>query len=92
MHQTLADLAAHRAILLPHRCHLLPFLPPTTRNVKLSQAANPLEFGIREEITPDTTSKNGKNGNVDRASQHCHLTTHEGTHAPPHPPPGTPLT
>src|SRR5690348_5060344 len=50
-------------------CRFLPLLPPITPNVKSSIPANPLEFGIREEATPDTKSKSGKNGNVDHPSQ-----------------------
>ena len=49
----------------------LPLLPPITPNVKLSQAANRLECGVREEIAPDATSQSGKNGNVDHPSQLC---------------------
>ena len=56
---------------LPHRCRILPLLPPITRNVKLPIPATRLESGIREETTPDAKSKSGKNGNVDPASQLC---------------------
>src|SRR5689334_16240519 len=70
-HSTLAVFAAHLATSLPHRCHIvatscriLPFLPPITPNVKLPIPANPLQFRLREEVPPDTPSKNGKNGNV----------------------------
>jgi len=71
IHQNLAVFAAHLAI----RCHFLaaivPLLPPVTRTVTFVWAANRLECGIREEITPDAKSKSGKNGNVHHPSQHC---------------------
>ena len=49
---------------LPLHCHILPFLPPRTRNGTLPQAAKWLEFSIREEVAPGTPPKSGKNGNV----------------------------
>src|SRR5690242_14806886 len=52
-------------------CRFLPLLPPITPNVKFLQAANRLEFGIREETILDTRPKSGKNGNVHQFSQHC---------------------
>jgi hypothetical protein len=62
-------------------CHflaaMLPFLPPRTRNVTLPPPANRLEFSIREEDTPDTRPKSGKNGNVDHPSQLCRSQQHE---------------
>ena len=58
---------------------MLPLLPPITRNVKLPKPANRLEFGVREEATPDTRPKSGKNGNVNPASQHCHPCRHHPT-------------
>jgi len=68
----LAVFAAHLATLLPLLAAIVPLLPPITPNVKFAQPANPLEFGIRKEDATDHTTKSGKNGNVDRASQHCH--------------------
>ncbi len=61
------------ATSLPLSCRILPLLPPITPNVKFPRAAKPLEFGIWEQITPGTKWKNGKNGNVDPASQHCRM-------------------
>src|SRR5689334_19714178 len=67
----LAAFVAHLATSLPFLAAILPPLPPITRNVKLSRGANRLECGIGRENAPGTSSKSGKNGNVDRASQHC---------------------
>ncbi len=66
-----AVLAAHVATFLPLSCRILPPLPPITRNVKLPDRANRLEFGMREEDAPGTQVKSGKNGNVDHPSQLC---------------------
>src|SRR5690349_4701540 len=65
----LAVFVAHLATSLPFLAGSCRFLPPITPNVKLWEAANRLECGIREEDTPNTTSKSGKNGNVDHPSQ-----------------------
>jgi hypothetical protein len=51
----------------------LPLLPPRTPNVTFPRPAKPLEFNIREEATPNTQSKSGKNGNVHHPSQHCRM-------------------
>jgi hypothetical protein len=72
---TLAVFAAHRATscrFCHPPCRFLPPLPPRTRNVTLPIPANRLEFGIRVRSIADHHVKSGKNGNVDRASQHCH--------------------
>jgi hypothetical protein len=69
---SLAVFAAHLATLLPLLAAILPLLPPKTQNVKFAWPANPLEFHIREEDATDRKIKSGKNGNVYRASQHCH--------------------
>src|SRR5690242_7763435 len=58
---------------LPLRCRFLPLLPPITRHVKFVCGANRLECGIGEENAPNAKCKSGKNGNVHRASQLCHL-------------------
>jgi hypothetical protein len=60
---------ANKVAITP--CRPLPFLPPITRNVKLPDRANPLELGMRADPAHGSILKNGKNGNVHRASQHC---------------------
>ena len=68
-----ATMPSHLAILCCHLCcHILPPLPSITRNVKWPPSPNPLQFSPRRHITTDTRLKNGKNGNVHRASQLCH--------------------
>jgi len=52
-------------------CHILPFLPPITRNDKLSERANRLEFSNRDGSEAEPNVKSGKNGNVDSSSQLC---------------------
>ena len=64
----LAVFATHLAISLPFLAAILPFLPPITRNVKFMWGANRLEIRVREEDSPDTRPKSGKNGNVDHPS------------------------
>ena len=63
--------ACNFAVLAAHVATFLPPLPPITRNVKLPDRANRLEFGMREEDVPGTQVKSGKNGNVDHPSQLC---------------------
>ena len=58
-----------------HHCRFLPLLPPITRNVKLPIPTIRLEFPLGHESPAGSNSKNGKNGNVHRASQHCRPTT-----------------
>jgi len=56
-------------------CRFLPLLPPITRNVTLPIPTTRLESRIGRESRAESISKSGKNGNVHRASQHCHPTT-----------------
>jgi hypothetical protein len=59
---------------LPFRCHFFRDLAAfATHNAKrqVHEGGKPLECGIRAEGAPDTRPKSGKNGNVDRATQHC---------------------
>ena len=58
-----------------HHCRFLLLLPPITRNVKLPIPTIRLEFPLGHESPAGSNSKNGKNGNVHRASQHCRPTT-----------------
>jgi hypothetical protein len=67
-----AVFAAHRAVSCRDLARSLPLLPPITRNVKLSDRATRLEFGIQDGSEVATPAKSGKNGNVHRAGQHCH--------------------
>src|SRR5690242_3447455 len=57
-------------------CRSLPLLPPITQNVKLSHPANPLQLRLRAGSPSATKLKNGKNGNVHRASQHYYPSPH----------------
>jgi len=72
----IAIFAAHLATFC-HFCHppcrFLPFLPPVTRNVTLSNRPNRLEFSNRDGSGGKTHAKSGKNGNVDHPSQHYPL-------------------
>src|SRR5579859_7778346 len=67
-------------------CRFLPLLPPITRNVTLPHPANRLQFGIRAGSPSATKLKNGKNGNVHHAGQHCHPPPTSCALAPPFPP------
>jgi hypothetical protein len=61
---------ANKVATLP--CRFLPLLPPITPIVKLPIPAAWLEFGVRADPAHGSILKNGKNGNVDRGTQHCH--------------------
>ena len=65
-------------------CHILPLLPPITRNVKLPLHGTWLEFPPRGDPRPTHNLKNGKNGNVQCPSQHCHLSMPGGGDYPRH--------
>src|SRR5579859_5821050 len=79
-HDTRQRLAAKTATKVANiPCRFLPFLPPTlpplppiTPNVKLLDRSTRLEFRLWAGSPFTTKSKSGKNGNVNRASQHCH--------------------
>jgi hypothetical protein len=54
---------------LPHRCQIVPLLPPITPHVKLPNRPTRLEFPPRADPRLAHNLKSGKNGNVDHPSQ-----------------------
>src|SRR5690348_11802449 len=63
--------AVHVAIRLATLAVFATDLAAFAASTRSANPANRLECRAGAENTPDTTSKSGKNGNVDRSSGHC---------------------